>query len=332
MKYSTIVGRSNMPFQFFLGGRGIGKTYSALEEIANNKDMCAMWARRIGDEMAEVCDSGLFSGLQKNGKALNMSADYTASRGIGHIYRDDAAVGYTAGISLFAKKRGVDYPDITHIFVDELSPEEHRPYYKGEGRALMNMYESINRNRELDGAPPVYLICLSNCVRLDTPIFLTLGIVPIIQRMIESGQQRCTIPERCLYIEIMENLEVSSAKSQTALYRLLGESSTITKANLKNQFVFDDLSIVKPRRGIKLGEYLPLIQYGDIAICIHKSNETYYCYEGECSAATRYEAQETQLFCRNFAFAFKIAAQSHDLYVDKYSTFIFLAQVLNYKY
>ena len=34
--YFDIKGRSAMPFQVYIGGRGIGKSYSALRELATN--------------------------------------------------------------------------------------------------------------------------------------------------------------------------------------------------------------------------------------------------------------------------------------------------------
>ncbi len=320
-----------MPFQFFLGGRGIGKSFSALQEIAENKDICAIWARRLDTEIDSVCAGDLFSSLKKKGKALDMTADYSKTKGIGRIYRDEEPVGYTTGVSTFSKIRGVDYPEITHMFIDELSPEEHRPYYKGEGRATFNMYETINRNRELEGEPPLIMIAMSNAVRLDTPVFLTLGIVTVIQDMIRRGQKKYTSRERGLYIEIMENIEVSQAKSQTALYKLLGGDSTITKANLDNKFVFDDLSLVANKK-IPIDEYLPMYQYGDVAIYQHKSNSKYYCAIKRSTAPVVFDEQETQTFQRAFAFGFKMAVQSHTILFDDYSTFIRLAQVLNYKY
>lgn len=333
MIYSTVIGRSDMPFQLFLGGRGIGKTFSALEDVANNTEECTLWCRRYGDEMADVCEGGLFTALQAKGKALNMRAEMKKTAAIGYIYRDDEKVGYVTGISCFAKKRGVDYPDITRIIVDEISPEEHRPYFKGEGKALLNMYESINRNRELDGKNPVKLIMMSNCVKLDTPIFLTIpNLLKKIQTMISTGERRHTDRDMGLYIEIMENIELSEKKSKTALYKLLGTKSEITRSNVENSFVKDDLTVVRKRKNVNIQEYDPVMMYGDISIYEHKSNGAYYVSREESSAKLKFVESQKDLFRKTFAIEFRCAIARREIFFSDYDLYILIAQLMGYKY
>ena len=51
--YFDIKGRSAMPFQVYIGGRGIGKSYSALRELATNFPADEKWIymRRTGKEI-----------------------------------------------------------------------------------------------------------------------------------------------------------------------------------------------------------------------------------------------------------------------------------------
>ena len=56
--FFDIKGRSAMPFQVYIGGRGIGKSYSALRELALNVPSDEKWIymRRTGKEI-EACST-----------------------------------------------------------------------------------------------------------------------------------------------------------------------------------------------------------------------------------------------------------------------------------
>lgn len=332
MIYSSVIGRSSMPFQFFLGGRGIGKTYSALEDVAREGSPCTMWARRYAEEMAEICESGLFVNLQQNGKALDMHAEMAKKGTVGKIYRGDDPVGYCTGISNFAKKRGIDYPDVERIIVDEISPEEHRPFFRGEGKALFNMYESINRNREFDGRPPVQMICLSNCIKLSTPAFLQIpGFIEALQQMIARHEYRRTLKDQCCYIEIMDNKVFAQAKSQTALYRLLGTKSEITRSNINNEFVKDDFSVVRSRKSVNINEYVPLIKYLDLSIFRHKSSGEFYVSDEDSSAPLKLVESQRELLKRHFGIDFRCAVAARKIKFASYDLYILMCSILDYK-
>lgn len=332
MIYSSVIGRSTMPFQFYLGGRGIGKTFSCLEDVAKEGTPCTMWARRYAEEMEQICESGLFANLQKKGKALDMTSRMKKKSTVGEILRGDEVVGYCTGVSAFAKKRGIDYPQVQRIIVDEISPEEHRPYFRGEGKALFNMYESINRNREFDGEPPVQLICLSNCIKLSTPAFLQIpGFIASVQDMIAKREFRRTLKEQCCYIEIMDNKAFAEAKSKTALYRLLGENSEITRSNVRNEFVKDDFTVVRPRKSVSINEYIPIIKYMDISIYQHKSTGDYYVSGEDSSAPLKLVESQHDLLKRHFGIPFRCAIAARRIKFASYDLFILLCSLLDYK-
>ena len=65
-------------------------------------------------------------------------------------------------LSTFGNLRGVDFSDVDMIFFDEFVPQKNARPIKAEAEAFFNLYETVNRNRELDGRPPVRVLMLSN--------------------------------------------------------------------------------------------------------------------------------------------------------------------------
>ncbi|HBV82334.1 MAG TPA: hypothetical protein DEB74_05980 [Lachnospiraceae bacterium] len=338
MKYSTVLGRSELPYKFFLGGRGIGKTFSVLDGFTSNimpyfpKDSKLMFMRRNETEVETMVAKDVFKKLKKKDKALTYSADYSKTVGIGNIWSDldkKENVGYISSLATFSRSRGVDgFADISHYVFDELSPEVHKTYIRNEGIVFLNMLESLMRNRELEGLPPVDCYFLSNAIRLDTPIFRELELVSIIQNMITSGQHRYSDKNRGIYIELMENKELAEAKAETSLYKLAGKNSRFARQALLNEFIFDDLSIV---RKAVVKEFYPYIVYGSYTVYRHKSQPRFYIANTLEKCKTVLASTQSQLFRELFGMEFRHAIARHLLNVDDYNTFIVIATALNYK-
>ena len=91
--------------------------------------------------------------------------------------------GYTSALSTFSNLRGFDGSNIKILLYDEFIPERHERLIKNEADAFFNVYETINRNRELQGGPPLIALCLSNSNSLASPIFTALNLVKTLERM-----------------------------------------------------------------------------------------------------------------------------------------------------
>lgn len=332
MEYSTVVEKSDMPFQFFFGGRGIGKTFSILSLCDSfftdlNK---LMWMRRTETEVQTAVAEDLFKKHKSKGTCVDCTADYKKSVGYGRIMRGETNIGYVAPLSTFANIRGVDsFADISHCAIDELSPESHKSFMKEEGLAILNMMESLSRNREIEGLPPVKYYFLSNAVRLDLPILIELDLVSVIQKMLITGRKTYTNRNRGLYIEIMDNKALSEAKGETSLYKLSGKCSRFYRQAIDNKFIFDDLSIV---RKVRLVEYNPILQYGKYCFYVHKSNGTLHIAQNvEHGAKYHIDMTQDTVLCEMFGVRFRQAFAYNMLTVDNYNTFIVVATALNFK-
>ena len=183
-------------FIFVIGPRGTGKTYGALLEILESGKKF-IYLRRTQTE-ADLVSSEVVNPFKKvieDHPHYEISTD-SVNRNMGAFVSDGKEIGYSAALSTFASIRGMDFSDIDIIFFDEFIPEKRARPIKEEFQALMNMYETVNRNRELQGKQPVKLVCCANSNDIANPIFIGLEIVlPTIKTLLkpEAGQVLCLI-------------------------------------------------------------------------------------------------------------------------------------------
>ena len=171
-----------LPFNFVVGGRGTGKTYTALKTV--KEDAIKFFFMRRTQAQADLINKPEFSPF----KALNSDegwevitkavSKYNAAfyNGVENLPQGEP-IGYTGALSTMSNVRGFDAQEVKILIYDEFIPERHERPIKNEGSALLNAYETINRNRELKGHPPLQLLCLANANDLSNPIFLELGLV-----------------------------------------------------------------------------------------------------------------------------------------------------------
>lgn len=284
------------PLIFVIGGRGTGKTYGACKELlglpVNEK---FFFLRRTQDE-ADTISYTDFSPFQP---IINDNPDeyppivvdrlphVKTISGVWHgEINDDGklvatgeAIGYVGALSTIHKIRGFNMASVTVGVYDEFIPEKHvaafRGGAKGEGTALLNAYETIDRNRQLKGEKPFKLVCLSNANSIASPVFQTLGIMDSINRMALKGKQECILPERGIAIFILRDSRISEQKAQTALYKAAGDGDFSTMA-LKNDFSADTYLYIAPQ---PINEYIIKVNLADdVYLYQHKSNRgKWYC-------------------------------------------------------
>lgn len=238
------------PFTFIIGGRGTGKTFGAQLYCIQN-DITYMLMRRT-QAQADLIAKPDFS-------PVNPVLDYlgryaviqSASKYNGVIYSksspDDESVklhGYTAALSTFSNLRGFDGSGIEMLIFDEFIPELHERSMKNEADAFFNVYETINRNRELSGQKPLTALCLSNSNSLASPILSALGLVKVLERMQKKGQSEYINRETGIAIFLLYNSPISAMKQRTALYKATANTE-FSRMAIENSFAYDDMSDIK---------------------------------------------------------------------------------------
>ena len=254
------------PVSIVIGGRGIGKTYSALSFLLDTGKKF-LYLRNTDKQMS-LCASAFGNPFKKVASDLERDVTMKAAGEIYVVKEAETVIGYGAALSTFENLRGVDLSDVEYVLFDEFI--ENRKLSFKQGSAFMNLYETINRNRELEGRPPLVCILLSNAQRLNNPILADLGLIPVIEDMIRNLVRLRITKE--YYIELPES-SVSAAKSETALYKLASGSRYADEA-LRNEFSNDSFFNVGKK---PLQEFRPVCALDGIFIYRHKSGPAYYC-------------------------------------------------------
>lgn len=303
------VDRAGVPFNFIIGGRGTGKTYGALDKVYNwwkYTGGAFLYTRRTEIEVESVADESYnpFKALNAD-KGYTVSADYTKKVSCGHFYDIDPRIaketgqeshicGYSSAISVFGRMRGADLSDVDTWVYDEFCGEVNVKRIKGEADLFFNAYETVNRNREVAGKPPVTVYFLSNAVDIATPLLYELGLTDRIAAMQLTGQRVFTDKERGIHVEILGKLGISFEKEKSALYKLTAGTRFYQHA-IDNDFAYDNMSNVEKQ---PLKEYNPTIQLGSLYIYSHKQTDRYYVCRSRAVCPFVYTDDATNTFRR----------------------------------
>ena len=336
-RYYDIRNRSNMPFQFIFGLRGCGKSYSGMDYMRElhyeEQHPKFLYLRRTREE-ADIVASDFGNPY----KSLNNDKGYAVKSigmkgvaGVGAFVENagegEEVIGYSVGLSSFAGLRSVDLDEVDYILFDEAIPESHKRLIKDEGHALLNLYETVNRNRELVGRKPVTLYVMGNAIRLNNPILATFNLIHEIQTMLEVGERRRTIPERGIYIELVGNVTIASEKRNTALYKLGVEA--FNNEALSSDFVNDDMSAVKP--SVDMRQYKPFLAFGDYGIYYNPSADIFHVCDAKGTFRSRLKASEGQRFRLAFAPRYRILRAMDLITFKSYETMLFMDELLGYE-
>lgn len=289
---------NNYPFCFVVGARGTGKTYGALQYAYQHPDQRFILMRRTQDQADiigrdETCP---FKAVTEDLEAEAVKCDKVVKTVTGYYLAGDL-IGYGVGLTTFANIRGVDFRDVQVIYYDEFIKERHQRKITAEGMAFLNMVETVNRNRELQGRPPVKVVCMANSDDIANPLFIELGLVTTAEKMLKKGQEVYTDPKRGIYLAILKHSRISQQKENTALYKLVNQQSDFFKMAISNDFNIDDDIVIKSR---PLIEYVPKYQIGECCIYKHKSGSGYYVSSHIQGKPVVYGAGEMEKtrFCR----------------------------------
>lgn len=277
-------------FVFLIGARGIGKTYGVCKYLLTHEDATMLLIRRT-DRQVELINIPQFSPLAKPAKDLGF--EYTL-RKVAQGYRalwlesdPPRLLGYTAAMSTFSNIRGFDASDINFIFYDEFMPEKGERDIKGEGSKFLNMYETVNRNRELQGERAVKAICASNSNDINSPILRELDLVDVCARMQEREQEIYMNTARGIAVIMPQNSPISKAKAKTALYRAVDPEGDFAAMALDNSF--DEIFDVK---SYPLQEFKPLATIDGITVYMHKARNFIYISLHQSGACEIYDGSD----------------------------------------
>lgn len=317
------------PFTFIVGGYGIGKTYSAIDRALTEYKGHFLYLRNTDVQISECC--GSFGNPFKKW-AADHNANIFMKREIEHavVYEEiehkREIIGYGAALSTFENLRSIDLSNIRFIIFEEFI--ENRILMFDQFKGFTRMYETVNRNREIFGEDPVYVVLLSNAQRLGNPILRGYNLIPLIESMQKSGQKTTVCNNGQVRIELPFS-EVSEAKKTTALY-LATQGANFHQEAINNNFVNDSFTGVKK---VNIAEYTPMVRIDDIYIYKHKSEQFYYACAIPAQKIKTYRSRDNFLiFNRIYGVALKLAYGQDRLFFSDYSTKVDLLGLLKMLY
>ena len=278
---SILADDERYTFVWIIGGRATGKTYTALKTfIEDNIRFIYMRRRQTQVDLIKTPEFNPFKKLNKNeGWTItpapitkNHSGFYVGKEEEGILKPTGAPLGYAMALSTISGLRGFDASDIDIWCYDEFIAERNERPISNEGSAFLNAYETINRNRELEGDKPLRFLGLSNSNTAANDIFLYLHLTEVVEKMKKKGQRIWKDLKRRTMIIDLGDSEISELKRETALYQMAAGTDFVGMS-LDNEFIDDDFSNI---RSCPLVEYIPKVAIGEICIYKHKSRREYY--------------------------------------------------------
>lgn len=274
----SIIKQSNYFLYIFIGGRGIGKTYSMLRgSFFDNKKI--MYLRRTDTELKNCFDefSNPYKVINFN-ENCNIHIEPIKDSAI--IYNilpvtdvnsenQKELVGYASALSTFGKFRGADFSDVDLIVFDEFINTSPMNTLKNESYLLFNLIETVNRNRELEGLDSIKVVLLSNANTIDNDIIRVLDLADKIQLMKLNNKSIYTDDERGIYLSLLDNKKVKDMKMKTRLYKLTKGTSFYDMA-LNNEFTRDYFGDLKK---VNYQELTPLCSFNNLYFYTHKSKD-----------------------------------------------------------
>lgn len=299
------------PFVWVYGGRGTGKTYGALK-FFTERNIKFIYLRRTQTQIDTVCipEFSPFKAID-NDTGVFHAAKKLSKHTVGFYIADDEGkpsgnpVCVGVALSTIAAIRGFDASDYDCILYDEFIPELHERKIAHEDSALFNAYETINRNRELSGRPPLKMIGLANTNTINNSVFTGFELVSVAEKMKAQGRE-IGQKEKHTLIDTF-NSPISKEKENTALYKSV--SGAFRDMAISSKFSTISGSRIEPKR---IAEYIPVVTVGEITVYRHKSRDELYISSHESGSPPRFGAQEVELrrFCKSYRWI--ISAYLHD--------------------
>lgn len=272
LNFRAILETVNVPFIFIIGGRGTGKTFGGIQYILE-ENIPTMFMRRTqvqADKIGtpKMCPvKPVCAKMELDYKVTNICKDVKGIK----FGESTQELMYTTALSTIHNLRGFSAEEIEILMLDEFIPEPLEKPIPNEGEALGNAYETINRNRELEGRKPLQFIGLSNSNKLDNPLFVDLGLVLAADKIFSEGLNLYYNKKRGCAIINLDNSPISVAKSTTALYNFMA-GTDFAKMALENEF----RDYKSPQKHFNLKQLTNIINVGEIGIYNIKGTDNIY--------------------------------------------------------
>lgn len=310
-------------FIMVVGPRGTGKTYGLMKWLIQNKEPF-VYLRRLQTQL-DLCATISGNPFRKLCDDLEIEIKPFRKEKLiefKHDKTDSIPVAIGCALSTVATVRGFDFSGYNYIVFDECIPMSGEKPIKDEFNAFLNLYETVNRNRELAGEPAVKCIMLGNANTLVNPYFTGWKFTKTALKMISGEQMIYHTPDKSRTMILLMKSPISEIKRGTALYQ--NANNGFISMAIDNAFRTDQTVIAsKP-----IAEYNHIVSIGEIGIYKHKSKREYYV--SALLSTPYYEAYGMQwkLFLSDYYMIRSIYMVKHNFVFESYEIEILFREYL----
>lgn len=174
--------------------RGPGKTYSSLRYPYHK--FRTLYMKRTNADVKNICDyAGDIDHDSSPWVPLNRDFNLNVKprllhEGFGAFYDADKdgnptgpVVNYIASLNSIKKLKGMDLSDAEWIIFDEFIPQAGEVVKRAEGEMLLDLYDTVARDRVLRGRPDLKLMLFANAEEISTHITNALEVVDTMAEM-----------------------------------------------------------------------------------------------------------------------------------------------------
>ena len=239
-------------FNFIIGERGCGKTYSS-KKFAINRFLKTgeqfVYLRRYKTELSESVGDEKDAKFFKKIKSEFPDHKFRVSGE--KLYCDNKICGYALSLSTALILKSAEFDKVKTIIFDEfiIDGGSSYHYFKNEVEHFLEFYESIARLRD------VRVLFLANAISITNPYFTYFDItLPYGNKNIK------TFKNGLILIEYIKNLKYREVKKQSKFGQII-EGTKYSEYAIDNKFLRDNKSFVK-KKGEK-SKFFFIIKYDD---------------------------------------------------------------------
>lgn len=289
-----------------VGGRGIGKSYGLLKYLLydNTYEGKLFYLRRTNEEI-EICCNSELNPFNELNRVFNRNIQFKKQGKVYYIVEDENIIGIAGALTSISKIRGMSGIEYTNIVFDEcIKPYNARRLMKDEGFEFLNLYETLNRNREMQGENPLRAFLLSNSNFMGNDLFITFNLIDAATKIKSDNVfPGVYINDFLLYVDFGNSSKISQEKKNSAIYTLSNNSDFYNMA-ISNDFVNENFT-----RHIKkapLKEYKPICAIYNFTIYEHKSNNEFFVSTHFSGSPQKYDSDFTSVekFKRDYGFIY----------------------------
>ena len=237
----------NCLFNFVIGNRGCGKTYSAKKRAIKlflEKGHQFVYLRRYKEELDETAES-YFNDIILNGEFPDAVIEYRS----GQYFVNDQLAGYAMALTKAKDYKSISYPLVYFIIFDEFLIEDngYARYLKNEVKQFLNFYMSIDRYRGCT------VFFLANSVSMINPYTLYWNLtIPYGSNIARRGD---------VLLQLVQDEEFIQERKQTRFGKLIA-GTDFEQYAIENKFIMDSKTFIM-KKTEKAQYYFTFIYQGE---------------------------------------------------------------------